>query len=68
VGALPVGEAAWSDTRLDTAWLPAGTRLDDVLGGRSLATAGDDGLALARVFAVLPLALLHYDLSAAPRP
>jgi len=63
---LPVGEQAWPDARLDTAWLPAGTRLEDMLSGRSLVSPGDGGLAASHVFAVLPLALLRYDLSAAP--
>jgi 4-alpha-glucanotransferase/(1->4)-alpha-D-glucan 1-alpha-D-glucosylmutase len=58
---LPVGAAAWGDTRLDLAWLPAGTRLTDALSGRRLTTDAAGGLPVAQIFGVLPVALLCYE-------
>lgn len=62
-GTLPSGAAAWGDTRIDLSWLPAGTRLTDAISGLTVVTA-DDGIALAELLAVLPVALLEYDLTA----
>ena len=59
-GALPVGEAAWGDTALDLAFLPAGTRLVNVLTGEALETDASRRLPLSRVMAHFPGALLAY--------
>ncbi|TSA17105.1 MAG: malto-oligosyltrehalose synthase [Betaproteobacteria bacterium] len=63
-GVLPTGEAAWGDTALDLSFLPAGTRLVDVLTGESLVTDASRRLPLARVMAYFPGAMLAYGAAA----
>jgi (1->4)-alpha-D-glucan 1-alpha-D-glucosylmutase len=63
-GALPAGEGAWGDTALDLAFLPAGTRLTNVLTGEALETDASGRLPLARAMAHFPGALLAYGAAA----
>ena len=64
-GALPLGEAVWGDTALDLAFLPAGTRMLNVLTGETVETDASGRLALARAMTVFPGALLAYEARAA---
>lgn len=60
-GIAPVGDAAWGNTALDLSFLPPDTELRDALSGATHRADGGAGvLALARVFAAIPVALLHY--------
>nr|MDQ6924569.1 malto-oligosyltrehalose synthase [Pseudomonadota bacterium] len=59
-GVAPVGEAAWGNATLGPDFLPPGTQLYDVLSGATH-QVGADGVALARIFAVIPVALLRYE-------
>ena len=59
-GVAPVGEAAWGNATLGLDFLPTGTQLDDVLSGATH-QVGADGVALARIFAAIPVALLRYE-------
>ncbi len=63
-GSLPLGDAAWGDTALDLGFLPAGTRLTNVLSGEALETDASGRLHLCRAWTSFPGALLAY---AAPR-
>jgi (1->4)-alpha-D-glucan 1-alpha-D-glucosylmutase len=59
-GIAPVGEAVWGNAALDLDFLPPGTQLYDILTGATH-QVGADGVALARVFAAIPVALLRYQ-------
>jgi len=59
-GVAPVGENAWDNATLSLDFLPPATQLYDVLTGAAH-QASADGLALARVFAAVPVALLRYE-------
>ena len=59
-GTLPVGKPAWDDTVLGLAFLPAGTRLMNVLTGESLETDASRRLPLSRVMTHFPGVLLAY--------
>jgi (1->4)-alpha-D-glucan 1-alpha-D-glucosylmutase len=59
-GVAPVGEAVWGDATLGLDFLPPATQLYDVLTGATH-QVGADGIALARVFAAIPVALLRYE-------
>jgi maltooligosyltrehalose synthase len=59
-GIAPVGEAAWGNATLGLDFLPPGTQLHDVLSGATHQVS-DDGVALARIFAAIPVALLRYE-------
>ncbi|HWZ70594.1 MAG TPA: malto-oligosyltrehalose synthase [Casimicrobiaceae bacterium] len=59
-GVAPVGEDAWGNATLGLDFLPPATQLFDVLTGAAY-QASADGLALARVFATIPVALLRYE-------
>jgi (1->4)-alpha-D-glucan 1-alpha-D-glucosylmutase len=60
-GVAPIGENAWGDATLGLDFLPPETPLYDILTGVAH-HASADGLALARVFANLPVALLRYEI------
>jgi (1->4)-alpha-D-glucan 1-alpha-D-glucosylmutase len=60
LGVVPCGETAWQDTAVDLSFLPAGTRLENLLTGESLAAKGT--LPLGRAMANFPGALLGYGL------
>jgi (1->4)-alpha-D-glucan 1-alpha-D-glucosylmutase len=64
-GALPLGDAVWGDTALDLRFLPAGTRLTNILTGETLETDASGSLLLSRAMTAFPGALLAYD---APAP
>jgi len=59
-GVAPVGENAWDNATLSLDFLPPATQLYDVLTGAAH-QASADRLALARVFAAVPVALLRYE-------
>jgi (1->4)-alpha-D-glucan 1-alpha-D-glucosylmutase len=59
-GVAPVGEAVWGNATLGLDFLPPATRLYDVLSGATH-QVGADGVALARIFAAIPVALLRYE-------
>jgi (1->4)-alpha-D-glucan 1-alpha-D-glucosylmutase len=59
-GVAPVGEAVWGDAALDLDFLPPVAKLRDVLTG-AVHEASKGGVALARLFATLPVALLRYE-------
>ena len=59
-GTLPVGEPAWGDTALDLTFLPAGSRLANVLTGESIELDTSRLLRLSRMLADYPGALLAY--------
>jgi (1->4)-alpha-D-glucan 1-alpha-D-glucosylmutase len=59
-GVAPIGENAWGNATLGLDFLPPATQLYDVLTGAAH-QASADGLALARVFATIPVALLRYE-------
>jgi maltooligosyltrehalose synthase len=59
-GVAPVGEAAWGNATLGLDFLPPATRLYDVLSGATH-QSGAYGVALARIFAAIPVALLRYE-------
>jgi (1->4)-alpha-D-glucan 1-alpha-D-glucosylmutase len=63
-GVPPLGLAAWGDTTLDLAFIPAGTALANVLTGETL-TATGGALPLAQVCAHFPGAILAYGTTAA---
>jgi (1->4)-alpha-D-glucan 1-alpha-D-glucosylmutase len=56
----PVGEGVWGNATLGLDFLPPGTQLYDVLTGATHQVSAD-GVALARVFAAIPVALLRYQ-------
>jgi (1->4)-alpha-D-glucan 1-alpha-D-glucosylmutase len=58
-GEVPRGVAAWRDGRIDLPFLVEGTALHDVLSGR-VCTVREGGVALADVFAIVPVAALAY--------
>jgi (1->4)-alpha-D-glucan 1-alpha-D-glucosylmutase len=60
-GVAPVGEDVWGDTSLNLDFLPPGTTLHDILSGAVHEVDTGASLALARVFAAAPVALLRYD-------
>ena len=60
-GVAPIGENAWGNATLSLDFLPPATQLYDVLTGAAH-QASADGLALARMFANLPVALLRYEI------
>jgi maltooligosyltrehalose synthase len=62
LGVAPIGEGAWGNATLDVDFLPPATQLYDLLTGVAHQTSAD-GLALARVFAAVPVALLRYQTS-----
>jgi (1->4)-alpha-D-glucan 1-alpha-D-glucosylmutase len=62
-GVAPVGEAIWGNAALPLDFLPPGTRLDDELSG-AVHSVVSGGVALAHVFATLPVALLRYEVPA----
>jgi (1->4)-alpha-D-glucan 1-alpha-D-glucosylmutase len=59
-GVAPIGENAWGNATLGLDFLPPATQLYDVLTGAAH-QASAEGLALARVFATIPVALLRYE-------
>ena len=59
-GVAPIGKDVWGNATLGLDFLPPETRLYDVLSGAAH-QASADGLALARVFAAIPVALLRYE-------
>ena len=59
-GVAPIGENAWGDATLRLDFIPPATQLYDILTGVAH-HASADGLALARVFATVPVALLRYE-------
>jgi (1->4)-alpha-D-glucan 1-alpha-D-glucosylmutase len=59
-GVAPIGEHVWGDARLGLDFLAPATRLYDNLTGTTHEISGG-GIALARVFATLPVALLRYE-------
>jgi (1->4)-alpha-D-glucan 1-alpha-D-glucosylmutase len=59
-GVAPIGKDAWGNATLGLDFLPSETRLYDVLSGAAH-QASADGLALAQVFAAIPVALLRYE-------
>ncbi|MDQ6916763.1 MAG: malto-oligosyltrehalose synthase, partial [Pseudomonadota bacterium] len=64
-GVAPVGEDAWGNAALDLDFLPRETPLHDVLSGAVHHVGADAGsLTLSRLFAAIPVALLHYEASA----
>ncbi|HEV2042498.1 MAG TPA: malto-oligosyltrehalose synthase, partial [Casimicrobiaceae bacterium] len=60
-GVAPVGETVWGNATLGVDFLPPGTQLYDVLSGATH-QVGAEGVALARIFAALPVALLRYEI------
>ncbi|MCM2329262.1 MAG: hypothetical protein NDI88_15390, partial [Lysobacter sp.] len=62
---LPVGEAAWGDTRVGVPGLAAGTAFVDVLTGERVAAQGD-GLAVRDLLAAFPAAVLLAEARPAP--
>ncbi len=61
-GIAPVGEAAWGSAALSLDFLPPETELHDVLSGAVHRAGADAGSpALSRLFAAIPVALLHYE-------
>ncbi len=58
VGGAPLGAAAWGDTAVDLSFIPAGTRLENLLTGETLAPGVV--LELGRALAYFPGALLAY--------
>ena len=61
VGAWPVGDA-WGDTFVDVGALPPGARVTNVLTGEMF-VLDTPALALPRVLAAFPGALLHYSVA-----
>jgi (1->4)-alpha-D-glucan 1-alpha-D-glucosylmutase len=63
-GVAPIGEDVWGDTRLGLGldFAAPTTRLYDALTG-AMHESGTGGVALARVFADLPVALLRYEVA-----
>jgi (1->4)-alpha-D-glucan 1-alpha-D-glucosylmutase len=60
LGVVPCGETAWRDTAVDLSFLPAGTRLENLLTGESL--SAESALPLSRAMAHFPGALLGYGI------
>ena len=58
-GVVPVGERVWRDTLVKLPFVPAGTRMTNLLTGDVIDTPGA-GLAVAAAFELLPLALFVY--------
>ena len=63
-GTIPAGEAVWRDTVIGLPFVPAGTRLTNVLTGEAI-DAPRGGLPVAAAFATLPFALFGYGDSSA---
>jgi (1->4)-alpha-D-glucan 1-alpha-D-glucosylmutase len=59
-GVAPVGEDAWGNATLGLDFLPPATQLFDVLTG-AVHELNAGSVAVARVFATLPVALLRYE-------
>ena len=59
-GVAPVGDDAWGNATLGLDFLPPATQLFDVLTGAAHELSAGS-VALARVFATLPVALLRYE-------